>query len=68
LLGNFTDRIRLGSVVDFLSFHYQDHVADFSLFGKTFFFALEWPAFNVADAAISTAMILLLISMWKKPA
>ena len=37
-VGNLIDRITLGYVVDFISWHYQDWY---------------WPAFNVADAAIS---------------
>jgi len=37
-VGNLIDRITLGYVVDFVSWHYQD---------------CYWPAFNVADAAIS---------------
>jgi signal peptidase II len=43
-LGNLTDRIFRGGVVDFLDF-----------FWKT----LHWPAFNVADSAISTGIVLL---------
>ena len=37
ILGNLTDRITRGHVVDFLSFRFHH---------------FEWPAFNVADAAI----------------
>ena len=44
-LGNVIDRIRLGAVVDFLSFHIADYY---------------WPAFNVADSAISIGVALLL--------
>ena len=44
-LGNVIDRIRFGAVVDFLDFH----VAGW-----------HWPAFNVADSAISVGVILLL--------
>lgn len=47
-IGNIIDRIRYGSVVDFLDFHlYQYH----------------WPAFNVADSAVVVGVgTLLLIS------
>lgn len=45
-LGNLYDRAMLGYVVDFLHFHYQDHY---------------WPAFNIADTAISIGVVLLLI-------
>lgn len=40
-IGNLMDRVRLGYVLDFLDFH----------FGKW-----SWPAFNVADAAISVGV------------
>ncbi len=44
-LGNVIDRIRHGAVVDFLYFHIAEHY---------------WPAFNVADSAISVGVALLL--------
>jgi len=44
-LGNVIDRLRFGAVVDFLDFH----VAGW-----------HWPAFNVADSAITVGVILLL--------
>lgn len=44
-LGNLIDRIRFGEVVDFLDFHYGD---------------LHWPAFNVADIAITLGSVALL--------
>jgi signal peptidase II len=51
-LGNLYDRLTLGYVVDFLFFHYQGYY---------------WPAFNVADSAISVGVVLLLIDSFKKP-
>jgi signal peptidase II len=45
-LGNVIDRMRFGAVVDFLSFHWRD---------------LYWPAFNLADSAITVGVALLLI-------
>lgn len=59
IAGNIVDRIRLGSVVDFLSFHIGDAAIDFEIFGKNIHILLEWPAFNVADSAITIAMFLL---------
>ena len=44
-LGNVIDRVVLGHVVDFLYFHYQ---------------GFAWPAFNVADSAISVGAALLI--------
>ena len=52
-LGNLYDRLTLGYVVDFLYFHYQDYY---------------WPAFNVADSAISCGVVLLLWDSFRKPA
>lgn len=49
-VGNLTDRIRLGEVVDFLDFY----------IGK-----YHWPAFNVADVAISIGSVLLLVSVYR---
>lgn len=59
IAGNILDRIRLGSVVDFLSFHLDGRVWEFSFLGRAFSVPLEWPAFNVADSAITVAMFLL---------
>ena len=44
-LGNVVDRARLGEVVDFIDVYYDGY---------------HWPAFNVADSAISIGVILLL--------
>ncbi len=46
-LGNLYDRLSLGYVVDFLLFHYHGY-------------QYYWPAFNVADSAITLGVILLL--------
>ena len=51
VFGNLADRIRFGNVVDFLSFHVGDKIIS----GVE----LRWPAFNVADSAITVAVILL---------
>jgi signal peptidase II len=44
ILGNLTDRIRLGYVVDFIVVHAGDY---------------HWPTFNVADASITVGALLL---------
>lgn len=43
-IGNLIDRIRFGTVVDFLDFYIAD---------------MHWPAFNVADSGISVGMTIL---------
>ncbi len=53
-LGNVIDRVLYGYVIDFLDVYYQDW---------------HWPAFNVADSAISLGVVLLLIdSLRPRPA
>lgn len=59
--GNILDRIRLGSVVDFVSLHWRDSVWTFDLWGKPVDIALSWPAFNVADSAITVGVVILLL-------
>jgi signal peptidase II len=44
-LGNLIDRVTLGYVVDFISWHYEEWY---------------WPAFNIADSAICLGAVLLL--------
>ena len=54
ILGNLTDRLLYGHVIDFLLFDL--HVR----------FAHPWPAFNVADSCISIAVVLFVIdSFWQ---
>jgi len=48
ILGNLHDRIFRGEVTDFITLHWKD--------------AYAWPTFNVADAAITTGVFLLLFS------
>jgi signal peptidase II len=50
-IGNLVDRLRLGEVIDFIDLHW-DH--------------LHWPAFNVADSAITIGVALLFIQMLRK--
>lgn len=45
-IGNLIDRVRLGYVVDFLDFHFHQY---------------RWPAFNIADSAITVGVALLIL-------
>lgn len=47
-LGNLYDRVVLGYVIDFVSLHYRDYY---------------FPAFNVADSAITAGAIMLIIDL-----
>ncbi|MCG3171023.1 MAG: Lipoprotein signal peptidase [Pseudomonadales bacterium] len=47
-LGNLIDRVVLGYVVDFIFFHWKDSY---------------FPAFNIADAAITTGAIMMMIEV-----
>ena len=49
-VGNVIDRIRLGAVVDFLDLHVG---------------GWHWPAFNIADSAITIGVILLILDSFK---
>ena len=56
IVGNFIDRIRVSSVIDFLDFQWRGH---------------HWPAFNIADSAICVGVALYIIVTWRsdtKPA
>lgn len=45
-IGNLIDRLRFGEVIDFLDVYFE---------------AYHWPAFNVADSAISVGVVCLII-------
>lgn len=49
--GNLIDRLSYGAVIDFLDLHYKHHY--------------HWPAFNVADAAVSIATLIILVRIFK---
>ena len=51
-VGNLIDRGRFGAVVDFLDFYWRGY---------------HWPAFNVADSAISVGVALLALRMLTTP-
>jgi signal peptidase II len=51
-VGNLIDRMRLGYVVDFVDAHWGPH---------------HWPAFNVADSAITMGVVLLVLDMLWHP-
>jgi signal peptidase II len=48
-LGNLIDRLRIGHVIDFVDVHWKD---------------AHFPAFNVADSAITIGAILMLVDAW----
>ena len=51
-VGNLVDRLRVGSVTDFLRFYIGTH---------------EWPSFNVADSAITVGVALLAWDLFRRP-
>ena len=51
-LGNAIDRLRFDAVLDFLDFHVAGY---------------HWPAFNVADSAISVGVALMLLQQFLQP-
>lgn len=52
-VGNLIDRIRFGEVTDFLDVYISSH---------------HWPAFNIADSAISLGAIVLVIEIFRRRA
>jgi signal peptidase II len=54
ILGNLTDRLLYGHVIDFLLFNLHVRYAD------------PWPAFNVADSCISMAVVLFIVHSFRK--
>ena len=63
-LGNLTDRIIRGSVVDFLDCEFFDiYLPQFDFLFVHFpgYSMTRWPVFNVADIAVSVGMIMLMI-------
>jgi len=50
-VGNLIDRVRFGDVVDFLDFYIISY---------------HWPAFNIADSAISIGAVILLFEVFRK--
>ena len=52
-LGNLYDRVLLGYVVDFLHFYWDSY---------------HFPAFNVADSAITVGAIMMALDIFRKPA
>ncbi|MBI2980810.1 MAG: signal peptidase II [Deltaproteobacteria bacterium] len=65
-IANISDRILRGNVVDFLSFHWHDNRWDLRLGDWRSRIPLEWPAFNIADAAISVAALWMMLLMVRK--
>ncbi|MDT4965503.1 MAG: signal peptidase [Acidobacteriota bacterium] len=51
IVGNLTDRARLGYVIDFILLHYKTY---------------QWPVFNLADLSICTGALLLIYDMFTK--
>ena len=49
-IGNLIDRVRFGYVVDFIDFYIGDW---------------HWPAFNIADSAISVGAVILILMSFK---
>src|SRR6266446_6049382 len=57
VLGNLTDRLLYGHVIDFLLFDFGSHVPSF---------LHPWPAFNVADSCICLAVVCFIIHSFRQ--
>ncbi len=56
VLGNLTDRLLYGHVIDFLLFDFGSHVPSF---------LHPWPAFNVADSCICVAVVCFVVHSFR---
>jgi signal peptidase II len=56
VLGNLTDRLLYGHVIDFLLFDFGSHVPSF---------LHPWPAFNVADSCICIAVFFFIVHSFR---
>ena len=57
VLGNLTDRLLYGHVIDFLLFDFGSHVPRF---------LHPWPAFNVADSCICVAVVFFVVHSFRQ--
>ena len=57
VLGNLTDRMLYGHVIDFLLFDFGSHVPSF---------LHPWPAFNVADSCICVAVVFFIVHSFRQ--
>jgi signal peptidase II len=58
ILGNVTDRLLHGHVIDFLLFDFGEHAPRF---------LHPWPAFNVADSCICIAVFCFIVHAFQRP-
>lgn len=62
-IGNLTDRLLYGKVVDFLDFEFIDvFIPAFNLLGVHFsgYSMTRWPVFNVADSSVTVGMVVII--------
>lgn len=70
-IGNMIDRIVHGEVIDFIDVEFFDIRVpgfDIGILSHPGYLLDRWPAFNVADSAVSVGIVLLLFSLWRDPA
>ncbi|HKG20552.1 MAG TPA: signal peptidase II [Blastocatellia bacterium] len=52
ICGNLVDRVRMGSVIDFILFYYRTY---------------HWPVFNIADTSITIGAVLMALDLFLSP-
>ena len=64
-IGNLIDRILFGEVIDFLDVDIPN-IPAFEIWGYYFNGMNRWPIFNIADAAVSCGMVVIIYLMIKQ--
>ena len=66
-LGNLVDRLRFGSVIDFIDLDFFDiHIPPAKILFVNFpgYDLTRWPVFNVADSAVTVGMVLIVLVLF----
>lgn len=69
-VGNMIDRVALGGVIDFIDVEFPDMripAFDFWFIHHSGVDMDRWPTFNVADSAVSIAIVILLVTLFRDP-
>ncbi|HUU45983.1 MAG TPA: signal peptidase II [Acidobacteriota bacterium] len=69
-VGNLIDRVAFSEVTDFIDVEFFDLYVpafDFGIIRHPGYLLDRWPAFNIADSAVTTGLVALLVTLWRDP-